>query len=186
LTISSGFAPIFGPVIEMVFYYYFFLLNKECLTLGRLLLRRLATLTDERLLLTPPFSVSMKRPVESSITWLVMLGVLVLSFMILGDFLYLTYEVNHTVWGLLIPQRLGGVEPTHRGHPVGTMVYGFWQPWLYVSFLLFKIIVVILVILDTYDYCLLLPGRAGLRSHLADWLPPYKTKPAAPQAEHKA
>jgi hypothetical protein len=186
LTISSGFAPIFGPVIEMVFYYYFFLLNNECLTLGRLLAGRLATLKDGRLLLNPPFLISMKRPVESSITWLVMLGALVLSIMILGDFLNLTYETVHSVWGLLIPHRLDGINPTHRGHAVGTMVYGFWQPWLYVVFLLFKIVVVILVLLDTYDYCLLLAGEEGLPSHLAVWLRDRKSNPAKHQAKRKA
>jgi hypothetical protein len=185
LTISSGFAPIFGPVIEMVFYYYFFLLNNECLTLGRLLTGRLATSKDGRFLLNPPFLISMKWPVESSITWMVMLGGLVLSIMILGDFLNLTYETNHTVWCLLIPNRMEGVNPMHRGHAVGTMVYGFWHPWLYVMFLLFKIAVVVLVLLDTYDYCLLLAYEEGMPSRLAVWHHDNKTKPAEPRAKRK-
>ena len=169
----------------MFFYYNFFLTNSECLTLGRLLVGRLANSRDERLLLNPPFLISSSRPMESSITWFVMLGALVLSIMILGDFLNLTYEEDHTVWGLLLPQRFGGVSPTHRGHEVGTLVYGLWQPWLYVLFLVFKIIVVSFVLLDTYEYCGTLVGKDGLQSHLGIWLRDSKSKSAHLQVKEK-
>jgi len=153
LSVSAGFAPVFGPIIELFFYYNFFVISSECLTLGRILQGRLANSRDERLLLNPPFEMDSRRPIESSITWLIMGGALLISIVILGDFLYLTYGEGRSVWWLLLPQHLRGVAVTHRGHDVCTSVYGFWQPWLYVLFMVFKIIVVVLVIRDSWAYC---------------------------------
>jgi hypothetical protein len=48
---------------------------------------------------------------------------------------------------------LGGVLPNHRGQEVGIQVYGFWQPWLYTMFAMFKIYVLWHVLADTWSYC---------------------------------
>jgi hypothetical protein len=158
LTISAGFAPIFGPIIELFFFFNFFTIHAECLLFGRLLVARLQNSEAERRLLQPPFVFKRSDFAGSTMFLLFLLVSILLTLWILGDFFLLEFGRGDAVWELLLPIYLSGVAARHRGQDVGTLVYGFWQPWLYLLATVLEIIMLGKVFCDTWAYCRSLVG----------------------------